>query len=253
MAETTNAGLRVERGAKRLRAYLEGELVVDTTTPWLIWETPYYPTYYLPVADLCAELIDTGAMRRDERLGAGQVFDIETSRGTAADAAVRYSDSPVRELRDLLRVEWAAMDEWLEEDEPVYTHPRDPYSRVDILTSSRHVRVDLDGQTVAESNRPTILFETGLPPRYYLPLSDVRLDLLHPSETTTHCPYKGTASYWSITVDGRSREDVAWTYRTPLPECVKIAGLVCFYTEKLDVYVNRELQRDPRPHPARPS
>ncbi len=94
------------------------------------------------------------------------------------------------------------MTEWFEEDEPVYTHPRDPYSRVDILASSRHVRVELDGVTVADSHQPRILFETGLPPRYYLPLTDVRMDLLRPSATQTHCPYKGTASYWSVTAGG---------------------------------------------------
>ncbi len=174
---------------------------------------------------------------------------MQAARGTAPGAAVRYPGSPVPRLRGLVRLDWDAMDGWLEEDEPVYTHPRDPYHRIDILASSRPVRVEVDGVTVAESGRPTILFETGLPPRYYLPLSDVRLDLLRPSETATHCPYKGTASYWSVEAGGRSRPDLAWSYRTPLPESVKIAGLVCFYTEQVDLYLDGVLQRDPRPHP----
>lgn len=253
MADAASGEVRAERGAKRVRAYLAGGLVVDTPSPWLVWEKPYYPTYYVPVGDVRAELVDTGDVRCDERRGDGHVFDVKTARATAGGAAVRYPTSPVEPLRDLVRLEWAAMDEWLEEDEPVYTHARDPYSRVDILTSSRHVRVVIDGETVAESTRPTVLFETGLPPRYYLPLSDVRLELLQPSDTTTHCPYKGTAAYWSIRVGGRTHQDLVWIYRSPLPECVKIAGLACFYTEKLDLYVDGQLQLAPRPHPDRPS
>ena len=97
-----------------------------------------------------------------------------------------------------MRLDWNSMGEWFEEDEPVYTHPRDPYSRVDILASSRHIRVEIDGVTVADSRQPRILFETGLPARYYVPLTDVRMDLLRPTGTQTRCPYKGIASYWSV-------------------------------------------------------
>jgi uncharacterized protein (DUF427 family) len=117
---------------------------------------------------------------------------------------------------------------------------------VDILASSRRVRVDIDGVTVAESGQPRILFETGLPPRYYLPLTDVRMDLLRPSDTQTHCPYKGTASYWSVDAGRGVHENIAWIYRMPLPESQKIAGLACFYNEKVDLYVDGELQQRPR-------
>jgi len=127
---------------------------------------------------------------------------------------------------------------WLEEDEPVYGHPRDPYTRIDALRSSRHVRVELDGVLLAESTRPTILFETGLPARYYLPLSDVRMELLEPSDNRTLCPYKGWASYWHLVVDGKRYEDYVWTYRTPLPESQQIIGLACFYNEKVDLIVD---------------
>jgi uncharacterized protein (DUF427 family) len=117
---------------------------------------------------------------------------------------------------------------------------------VDILASSRHVRVEVDGVTVADSVRPRILFETGLPPRYYLPLPDVRTELLTPSGTRTHCPYKGTAGYWSVDTGHGTRPDLAWIYRSPLPESQKIAGLACFYNEKVDLYVDGELQERPR-------
>jgi len=138
------------------------------------------------------------------------------------------------------------MDEWLEEDEPIYVHPRDPYKRVDILGSSRHVVVQIDGVTVADSHQPRILFETSLPPRYYLPLPDVRMDLLRPSEHKSHCPYKGEASYWDVVLpDGTVHEGLVWGYRTPLPESQKIAGLVAFYDEKVDVFLDDVLQERP--------
>jgi uncharacterized protein (DUF427 family) len=230
-----------------VRAYLAGQLVADTRHPLLVWEIPYYPAYYLPVADVRASLVPTGKTEHSPSRGNADVYDVQTGDGTAAaGAALRYPDSPIDELRDHVRLDWDAMDTWLEEDEPVYTHPRNPYTRVDILASSRRVRVEIDGVTVADSPRPHILFETGLPSRYYLPLSDVRMDLLRPSETVSHCPYKGAASYWSVDTGQDVHPDVVWTYRAPLPESQKIAGLACFYNEKVDTYVDGELQE--RPH-----
>ena len=199
MDNETRGSVRVEQGAKRVRVYLAGRLVADTRRPFLVWEIPYYPAYYLPVADVLAE---PRPHRQDRALAEqGRRTSSSTSGWTARPQrtppnATRTPRS--RRCATLVRFDWAAMDEWLEEDEPVYTHPRDPYKRVDILASSRHVRVEVDGVTVADSVRPHILFETGLPPRYYLPLSDIRTDLLTPSDTSSHCPYKGTAGYWSV-------------------------------------------------------
>ena len=213
MTETTARGrVRVEPSQKRVRVYFAGDLVADTTHPLLVWEIPYYPAYYLPAADVRAKLVPTGRTERSPSRGEAEILDVVTERGTAAGAARRYPDSPIESLRDAVRLDFAAMDEWLEEDEPIYVHPRSPYTRVDILASSRHVRVEIDGVTVAESSAPRILFETGLPPRYYLPLPDVRMDLLVPSETQTHCPYKGTAGYWSIKaiVQLRALAVVSW-------------------------------------------
>jgi uncharacterized protein (DUF427 family) len=130
------------------------------------------------------------------------------------------------------------MDAWFEEDEEVFVHPRDPYTRVDILPTSREVRVELDGVTIARSTSARLLFETGLPVRYYLPKPHVRMDLLTPTPTVTACPYKGTAEYWSVTVDGTEHPDLVWSYRTPLPESQKIAGLMAFYNDKVDIYVD---------------
>jgi uncharacterized protein (DUF427 family) len=138
------------------------------------------------------------------------------------------------------------MSEWFEEDEIVYTHPRDPYTRVDILPSSRHLRVEVDGIVVAETRQPRLLFETGLPTRYYVPLADVRMHLLRPSSSRSHCPYKGSAEYWSLETPAVTLPDLAWTYRTPLPEANRIAGLVSFYNERVDSYVDGMLQERPR-------
>jgi uncharacterized protein (DUF427 family) len=246
MTVTTSHDIRVEHSRKRVRILLAGELVADTTAALLVWEVPYFPTYYVPAGDVTAKLIPAGDAD-NSRLGKAELFTVQVPGGATADrAARRYPASPARQLHDAVRFEWDAMSEWLEEDEPVYTHARDPHTRVDILASSRHVRVEIDGVTVADSRSPRILFETGLPPRYYLPLGDIRTDLLRPSDTRTHCPYKGTASYWSVEVGEELHQDVVWIYRTPLPESQKVAGLAAFYDEKVDVFIDGTLQRRPQ-------
>ena len=240
--------VRLERSPKRVRALVDGVAVLDSRAAVLVWEHPRYPTYYLPLTDVSAELVDTGRVEPDPARGAGHVLDLAVT-GRALEAAARtYPDSPLSALRDLVRIEWGAMDQWLEEDEPVYVHPRDPYKRVDIVASSRRVRVELDGVTLADSARPRILFETSLIPRYYVPLPDVRTDLLRRSETTSHCPYKGVASWWSVQVGAALHEDLAWTYQAPLPESQKVAGLVCFQDERVDMVLDGE----PQPRPATP-
>ncbi|HEX3460090.1 MAG TPA: DUF427 domain-containing protein, partial [Acidimicrobiales bacterium] len=238
--------VKVERSPKRVRAYLAGEAVADTRTPLLVWEVPYFPTYYFPVADVRAALVPAGPGRRSPSRGEAELFDVKVAGATAAGAALRYPDSPIESLRDAVRLEWDAMDEWMEEDEPVYTHPRDPYHRVDVLASSRHIEVIVDGVVAADSHQPRVLFETGLPPRYYLPLTDLRQERLRPSTTITHCPYKGAATYWSLEVGGTVHPDLVWIYRAPFPESQKIAGLACFYNEKVDLHVDGVLQDRPR-------
>jgi uncharacterized protein (DUF427 family) len=245
--DETRGRIRIEPAAKRIRVYLGGVAVADTTRPLLVWEKPYYPTYYFPVADVRTELLEAdGGVARSPSRGDGVTFTVRAGGREAAAAALRYEDSPLEDLRDAIRFEWDAVDAWFEEDEQVFTHPRDPYTRVDILPSSRHVRVDVDGVTVAESSKPALLFETGLPVRYYLPKTHVRMDLLTATESVSHCPYKGQADWWSVRAGDRVHEDLAWSYRTPLPESQKIAGLVAFYNEKVDLYVDGVLQD--RPH-----
>ncbi len=146
MAGDARGKVRIEPGAKRVRAYLAGQLVADTLHPFLVWEVPYYPAYYLPAADVTAKLVPTGKTEHSPSRGDAELYDVQVDGAAAQAAARRYPDSPFERLRDLVRFDWSAMDEWLEEDEPVYTHPRDPYTRVDILASSRRVRVEVDGE-----------------------------------------------------------------------------------------------------------
>jgi uncharacterized protein (DUF427 family) len=237
--------VKIEPSHKRVRAYLAGQLVVDTLRPFLVWEWPYFPTYYLPARDVRARLIPAEATAHSPDLGDGVIYHVRAGMATAESAAMIYPDSPLTRLRDLVRLEWKAMSEWFEEDEPVYTYPRDPYHRVDILGSSRHVRVEVDGVKVADSSRPQMLFETGNPPRYYLPLTDIRMDLLRPSVTHSQCPYKGTAEFWSVDTGSGLHQDLVWIYRTPLPESQKIAGHASFYNEKVDIYLDGVLQDRP--------
>ncbi|WP_067569192.1 DUF427 domain-containing protein [Nocardia acidivorans] len=233
---------RVESSAKRVRVYLGGHLAVDTIAATLVWEHDYYPTYYFPVDELRVKLEPTGDDRPANHLGTPVGFDVIAEGVVAPGAAVQYVDSPIPELRDLVRLDTNAMDQWFEEDEAIYGHPRDPYHRVDILSSSRHIRVEVAGQTVAESRNPRILFETGLPARYYLPLTDIRMDLLEPSETESLCPYKGFAAYWNVKLGEDIYPDLVWIYRTPFPESQKIAGFASFYNEKVDIYIDGALE-----------
>ncbi len=152
---------------------------------------------------------------------------------------------PWRELKDHLAFKWSSVEHWYEEDEEIFVHPRDPFTRVDIIASSRQVQIELEGQVLAESRRPMLLFETGLPTRYYLERADVRGERLRPTETHTRCPYKGIASYWSVAVGDRTIPDLVWSYLDPIPEAAKIRGLLCFFNERVDVYVDGALQ--PRP------
>jgi uncharacterized protein (DUF427 family) len=234
----SDVGVRAERGAKRVRAFLGGHLVADTTRPLLVWESPRYPTYYLPRADVHARLAPTGATEHSPSRGRADVFDVRVEDEVAAGAARVYTEPVIDDLREHVRLDWASMDAWFEEDEEVFVHPRDPYVRVDCLRSTRHVTVELDGEVLADTHAPVVLYETGLPPRHYLPATDVRRDLLVRSDRVTHCPYKGSTIYFHVRVGDREESDLAWSYPTPLPESHPIGGLICFPAERVDVLVD---------------
>jgi len=243
--------MRIEHGNKRVRGFARGGLVFDTKRPFLVWETPYFPTYYVPEEDVLGGVVPTGETRRSGRRGIAEVLDIKLSGESVPGAALRFPDSPIEELRGLVRFDWDALDEWLEEDEPVYTHPRNPYTRVDILRSSRRIEVVIDGVKVADTRSPTLLFETNLPTRYYIPLSDVRYEALRPSALQTRCPYKGVATYFSVAVNETTYDDLAWIYRTPLPEARRSPASFASTTRKSTSILMASSNRDPRPNSAR--
>ncbi|HEY5889969.1 MAG TPA: DUF427 domain-containing protein [Acidimicrobiia bacterium] len=237
--------IRVEPSRKRVRAILGGEVIVDSTRPLLVWEIPYYPTYYFPRADVNIDaLVDSGDIKKSPSRGSATLYRVKA--GGQEGSAYAYLDPNIEELAGHVAFVWSSMDHWFEEDEEVFTHPRDPYTRVDILPSSRRVRVEIDGVTVADTTNASFLFETHLPTRYYIPKTDVRLDLLTPTDLATDCPYKGQARYWSATVNGAVHENVVWGYDAPFPESQKILGLVSFYNEKLEIYVDEVLEERPK-------
>jgi uncharacterized protein (DUF427 family) len=243
MATEQRGRVRLETSAKRVRGYVAGVPVFDTFRPRLVWENPSYPAFYIPIDDVQAGvLVPSDRTERSPSRGDAHYFHVAVGDVTVKDAAWQYSESPLEGLRDAVRFEWNALEHWFEEDEEVFVHPRSPYTRIDILPSSRHVRIVVDGVTVADTHHPRLLFETGVRTRYYVPLVDVRMDLLRPSAHTSSCPYKGHATYWSVEINGTVHDDIVWTYKTPLPESQKIAGLAAFYDEHVDVYVDGNLQ-----------
>ena len=143
-------------------------------------------------------------------------------------------------LENFVKVDFRAVDQWFEEDMPIYCHPKDPYKRIDILPSTRSVKVALDGITLAESSNALFLLETTLPTRYYVPPTSVNWEYLKPSDTETLCPYKGKANYYNIHVNGKVYYDMVWYYRYPTTESAPIAGHLCFYNEMVNIWINGE-------------
>ena len=235
----------VEPVPRRIRAFLGGEVVVDTTDARYVWEWPAYPQYYVPLADVRDGALVDESESHDAPQGTLAHHGLRVGDVQRPGAAKVVTTSDIEGLAGTVRFEWSAFDAWFEEDEQVFVHPRSPYVRVDALRSTRTVRVESHGVVLAESSSPVLVFETGLPTRYYLNRADVDFSALVASDTVTSCPYKGTTSgYWSALVEGRTHPDVAWAYDFPTRELAPIAGLVAFYNEKLDLFLDgRQLER----------
>jgi uncharacterized protein (DUF427 family) len=247
MTTQTRGRVRVEDGQKRIRAQIGGVTVADSTHVKMVWEIPYYPTYYFPQDAVRMDLLsDSGETKRSPARGTANLFNIAVGDRTVAQAARIWNEAKIEDVEGYVSFDWKSMDAWFEEDEEVYVHARDPHTRIDVLQSSRNIRVEVDGTVVANSDRARFLFETGLPVRYYLPKTDVHFEYLTAADTATSCPYKGTARYWSIDVGEGSHGDVVWGYDTPLRESQEVAGFVSFYNEKLDIYVDGALEDKPR-------
>jgi uncharacterized protein (DUF427 family) len=233
--------VRLEPCDKRVRTYLGDIPVADSTRVQLMFETGHLPVYYFPAEDVRLEhLQPTDHHTHCPYKGEATYYSAHVGEKRAKNVAWHYraplSDAP-QELAGLIAFYWNKMDRWLEEDDEVWVHPRDPYHRVDVLRSSRHVQVKIGEEIVADTRRPYLLFETGLPTRYYIPKVDTRLDLLEDSSTTSRCPYKGVASYYSVRIGNELVEDVAWYYPLPIPECPKIENMICFFNERVEATV----------------
>jgi len=233
--------LRYEPIERRVRAHAGAEPVVDSTRAILVWEPRrVVPTYAVPAEDISAELTDATAANGDAPgiLHPGIPFGAHTAAGRPVSigdregAGFRLSDEA---LDGYVVLDFKAFDEWYEEEERVTGHPRDPFHRIDVRETARPVRIEVDGEVVAETTRARLLFETSLPTRFYIPREDVRLEL-HPHERRTYCPYKGEASYWSVDAGGRRREQLAWSYEHPLPDMPAIAGMVAFWDDRVDTF-----------------
>jgi uncharacterized protein (DUF427 family) len=240
---------RIEPVPRRIRATLGGEVVLDTTRALYVWEWPAYPQFYIPAADVKpGVLVDEEHVQRLKR-GTARRHGLRVGELTRPAAARVYTDDAIEGLAGTVRFEWAALDSWYEEDEEVFVHPRSPYVRVDALRSTRHVRVELEGVRLAESASTVMVFETGLPTRYYFNRTEVDFTHLEPTDTVTSCPYKGmTTGYWSIRIGDTVHKDLVWAYDFPTRQLIPIAGLVAFYNEKVDVIVDGETLPRPVTH-----
>ncbi len=254
--------LRFIPTVKHVRAVMGGSTAVDSRRAVLVWEPGrIVPQYAVPRDDVSAELApgragdgDTGGHPVPMGPNAVEVLTPEAGFGwhTAEGEVLTLGGRPGAafglsdpDLPGYVALDFDAFDEWFEEAEPVIGHPHDPLARIDVRRSDRSVRVEVGGTVLAESTRPSLLFETGLPVRFYLPPADVRTDLLRPSDTRTICAYKGVASYWSVPGPEGAAVDVAWTYPEPLIDAVPVTGMFCFFDERVDVVLDGEYRERP--------
>jgi uncharacterized protein (DUF427 family) len=234
--------LLMQEFPRRIRATFGGQTVVDTTRAVLLHETGLPPQVYVPIDDIRADLIQpTDHHTYCPFKGTASYWTVKTD-GQQAENAIWSYPEPNAEaawLKGYAGFYWDAMDEWYDEDERLDGHLRDPYHRVDVRRSSRPVRVVLKdtGTVLAETTRPLLLSETGLPNRFYIPAADVRQDLLEPTDTNTHCPYKGTASYWSVKTDGHKLTDAVWSYPQAEGDSAAVRGYLSFLHDDLTVDV----------------
>ena len=243
-------GVHIEYSPRRVRAYFDNNLIADSQRVLLVFESRRPPVYWFPTADVRMDLLaqkeltaaePSGTMRWRSRAGAKMVDNLAWSYAEPA--------GDLAPLENHIAFYWNAIDAWYEEDEEVFVHPRDPYTRVDTVHSSRSVRVEVDGETVAETKRPVLLFETGLPTRYYIPKLDVRMDLLESTDTVTHCPYKGDASYWNLRLGDKTYKDFYGSIGARFPK-FRRSRICCVSTTRRSTSMSTERFRSGRAAPS---
>ena len=190
----------IEPFRRRVRGVKDGRTLVDSERVLLVHRPGRPPSYAFPIAD-----VD----------------------GVATE--------PEPDTPGYVTVAWDALDAWFEESEQVHGHPRNPYHRIDILSSERRLRVDVGPITLVDTDDTLVVYETSLEPKLYVDRRHVRMDALEPSATQTYCPYKGTTTYWSCRVGDAVVEDVAWSYEDPLPESLPLGGYLSFEESRVTV------------------
>jgi uncharacterized protein (DUF427 family) len=198
----------VEPHPRRVQAFQEGRLVIDTERALMVHRRGHPLSYVFPV-----------------------------------DEVGELPAEPEPEAPGFVRVPWDAVDSWLEEGRELVHYPPNPYHRVDCRPTRRSLRVSVAGTTLTETDDTVIVFETALEPRLYVDPSLVRTDLLRRSQTSTYCNYKGYATYWSAVVGDTVVEDVAWSYEDPPPESLPIKGFLSFDDTRADVVAELPLSR----------
>jgi uncharacterized protein (DUF427 family) len=249
--------LKVVPSPKWVRVFLGGQAVADSRQTLLLRAHGQLAVYYFPSQDVRMEWLKPaaqGSLVTEQGEGPwpdppqpAKIYTVYVGDAVAENAAWHVEEPTAAhpELARHVAFAWQAMDAWYEEDQQIRVHPHDPYHRIDVRLSSRHVRVIIQGEPVAETTRPVLLFETGLPVRYYIPKMDVRMDLLELSDKSTHCAYKGTAPHYSVRVNNEWVKNVAWSYPFPNYQYAPIQDLVAFYQERIDeFYVDGERLED---------
>jgi uncharacterized protein (DUF427 family) len=236
----------LEHTPKRIRVEVGGEVIADSRRAFMLHESGLQPMYYFPPEDVRTDVMTpTDRHTHCPKKGDASYYTIQAGGETVENGAWYYpaplDDAPF--IKDLIAFYFDRMGRWMEEGQEIGVHPRDPYHRVDVLKTDRHIRVSLDGELLAETSRAMALFETNLPVRWYMPAADV-VTTLEPSDTVTRCPYKGAAAYYSVG-DGEGGKDVIWYYDDPLDEVLGIKGLLCFFNERVDIELDGELQERP--------
>jgi len=248
--------LYLEPTPRRVRVIVGDETIADSRHAFLLHESGLQPVYYFPPEDVRLDLLEaTDRHTRCPKKGVASYYTIRAGDREVENGAWHYPE-PIEMapawLQGLIAFYFDRMDRWMEEAEEIGVHPRDPYHRIDVIRSDRHIRVSLEGELLAETRDALALFETGLPARWYIPAPDV-LAQVQDSDTVTHCPYKGQASYQSVRLqDGTLHQDLIWCYPDPLAEVGPIAGRLCFFNERVDLELDGELQERPESPWSRP-
>jgi uncharacterized protein (DUF427 family) len=246
--QRTKGVIWFEDSPRRMRAVFNGETVVDSRHAKLLHEQNHLPIYYFPENEVRMDLlVPTDHHTHCPFKGDASYWTVRVGDREAENAAWSYpeplEDAPP--LAGYFAFYWQKMDAWYEEDELAIGHARDPYHRIDVLETSRHVRVLVNGEVVADTRRARVLFETGLPPRWYIPPEDVRSEFLVESDHHTVCAYKGEASYWSLRAGDELEDDLVWFYEAPRHDAARVAGYLAFFNERADIEVDGELQERP--------